>query len=156
MTKTRAIGGLREIADNFDTYLVDQWGVLHDGHTSHKPAVEAMHQLKALDKRLHILSNSSRRASTTHGNLIRMDIDPNLFDSFVTSGEEVWQAFRSRDDTFYTNLGKRCLVLQWGQDDQFFEGLDLEQVDQIDDAEFILLNGTEKDRFHEYDREGVC
>jgi len=151
VTKTRAIGGLREIADNFDTYLVDQWGVLHDGHTSHKPAVDAMHQLKARDKRLHILSNSSRRASTTYGNLLRMNIDPNLFDRFITSGEEVWHAIRSREDSFYATLGKRCLVLQWGHDDHFFEGLDLEQVDEIDDADFILLNGTEKDRFPEYD-----
>ena len=151
MIETRAIGGLREIADDYDVYLVDQWGVLHDGHAAHEPAINAMHQLKSRDKKLLILSNSSRRASTTHRNLVRLNIDPYLFDSFITSGEEVWQAFRSRDDAFYATLGSRCLVLQWGKDDQFFEDLDLEPVDEIDDAEFILLNGTEKDRFSEYD-----
>ena len=151
MTVERNIGGLREIADGYDVYLIDQWGVLHDGHTAHDAAIDVMKRLKNSGKQLIILSNSSRRASTTRGNLARMSIDPGLFDSFATSGEEVWRAFRSRDDKFYASLGRKCVVMQWGKDEQFFEGLDLEPVDTIEKAEFILLNGTEKDRFPEYD-----
>ena len=151
MTAARTIGGLREIADDYDVYLVDQWGVLHDGHTAHTAAIDAIQHLKADGKTLIILSNSSRRASTTRSNLIRMSIDPDLFNSFATSGEEVWRALKSRDDDFYAGLGRKCVVMQWGKDEHFFEGLDLEPVDTIEAAEFILLNGTEKDRFPEYD-----
>ena len=61
-----------------------------------------------------------------------MNIAPYLFDRFITSGEEVWPAFRSRDDAFYSTLGSRCLVLQWGKDDQFFEDLDLEHEHAFD------------------------
>ena len=151
MTAARAISGLREVANDYDVYLVDQWGVLHDGHTAHDAAIEVMRRLKDDGKKLIILSNSSRRASTTRGNLIRMEINPDLFDSFATSGEEVWRAFQARNDKFYGGLGRKCVVLQWGKDEQFFEDLDLEPVDTIEEAEFILLNGTEKDRFPEYD-----
>ena len=74
----------------------------------------------------------------------RMGIDHRLFDVIATSGEEVWQAIRHRQDDFYRELGRRCVVFQWGKDDSFFEALDLEPVDEIEAAEFILLNGTEK------------
>ena len=151
MTTARAISGLREVANDYDVYLVDQWGVLHNGHTAHNAAIEVMQRLKDDGKKLIILSNSSRRASTTRGNLIRMEINPDLFDTFTTSGEEVWRAFQARNDKFYAGLGRKCVVMQWGKDEQFFEGLDLEPVDKIEEAEFILLNGTEKDRFPEYD-----
>ena len=158
MSDTRAIAGFGEIADAYDTYLVDQWGVLHDGHTAYAPAVDVMHRLKDAGKKLIILSNSSRRADTTRGNMTRMAINPDLFDGFATSGEEVWQAFRLRADPFYADLGTRCIVFQWGKDEHFFEGLDLEPVESIEEAEFILLNGTERDRFPEYEailRRGV-
>ena len=151
MTAARDISGLREVANDYAVYLVDQWGVLHDGHTAHDAAIEVMQRLNDDGKKLIILSNSSRRASTTRGNLIRMEINPDLFDTFATSGEEVWRAFQARNDKFYVGLGRKCVVMQWGKDEQFFEGLDLEPVDTIEEAEFILLNGTERDRFPEYD-----
>ena len=81
----------------------------------------------------------------------RMAIDPNLFNSFATSGEEVWQALYHRDDRFYANLGTKCIVFQWGKDPDFFDDLGLEIVNDIENAEFILLNGTEKHRFGEYE-----
>jgi HAD superfamily hydrolase (TIGR01459 family) len=155
---TTAIAGFGKLADAYDIYLVDQWGVLHDGHTAHAPAIDVMHRLKEDGKKLIILSNSSRRADTTRENMIRMAIDPDLFDGFATSGEEVWQAFRRRDNPFYASLGTRCIVFQWGHDEHFFEGLDLKPVESIEEAEFILLNGTERDRFPTYEailRRGV-
>ena len=151
MSDAREITGLAEVADAYDTYLVDQWGVLHDGHTAHTPAVDVMHRLKEAGKSLIILSNSSRRAETTQQNMGRMGIDHRLFDVIATSGEEVWQAIRHRQDDFYRELGRRCVVFQWGKDDSFFEALDLEPVDDIEAAEFILLNGTEKDKFPSYE-----
>ena len=62
MSDTKAIAGFGGITDAYDTYLVDQWGVLHDGHTAHAAAVDVMHRLKDAGKKLIILSNSSRRA----------------------------------------------------------------------------------------------
>lgn len=158
MSASKTIRGFGEIAADYDTFLVDQWGVLHNGQTAHAEAVDVMHRLKADSKKLIILSNSSRRAETTRKNMVRMQIDPDLFDGFATSGEEVWQALHTRTEPFYTGLGKRCIVFQWGKDEYFFDGLDLESVDSIEDAEFILLNGTERDRFPEYEailRRGV-
>jgi HAD superfamily hydrolase (TIGR01459 family) len=145
------IDGLAEVADGYDTYLVDQWGVLHNGHNAFGPAVDVMSRLKDAGKSLIILSNSSRRAETTRRNMAQMAIDHSLFDTIATSGEEVWQALHKREDDFYRNLGHRCIVFQWGKDHDFFNGLDLDPTEDIEQAEFILLNGTERDKFPSYE-----
>lgn len=151
MSAATPLVGVSQLADRYDAFLVDQWGVLHDGHSAFGEAIDVMRRLHDAGKQLIILSNSSRRAVTTRENLLRMDIDPALFDGYATSGEEVWRALHERTDAFYRSLGTRCLVLQWRRDDHFFDGLDLEPVDDIDSAEFILLLGTERDRFPEYE-----
>lgn len=158
MSGPHPIDAFGAIAGEYDAFLVDQWGVLHDGHAAFPDAVEAMRRLRAAGRTLVVLSNSSRRVSTTRRNMTRIGLDPALFDDIVTSGEEVWEALKRRDDPFYAGLGRRCLVFQWGKDEEFFEGLDLEPVETVEEAGFILLNGTEQHRLHEYDailRRGV-
>ena len=125
---TRIIERFSKIWDCYDTYLVDQWGVLHNGYKAYHSAVEVMWKLREKGKSLVILSNSSRREHTTRHNMKSISIDDNLFERVVTSGEEVWQALHKRSEPFYTGLGTRCVVFQWGQDNDFFEGLDLEVV----------------------------
>ena len=151
MSAATPLDGVSKLADRYDVFLIDQWGVLHDGHSAFAEAVDVMRRLRDAGKQLIILANSSRRAVTTRENLLRMDIDPALFDGYATSGEEVWRALQDRPDDFYRGLGTRCLVFQWRRDDHFFDGLDLEPVADIEDAEFILLLGTERDRFPEYE-----
>jgi len=143
---TCRIAGFGEIADAYDVCLVDQWGVLHDGHMAQPEAVDVMQRLKAAGKQLVILSNSSRRVEATRRNMVRMEIDPCLFDGFVTSGEQVWQALSRRSDPFYAAFTAHCAVYQWVEDGVFLDGLDVERVDSIDAAELILLNGTRRDR----------
>ena len=38
----RRIDGLRDIVDQFDLYLVDQYGVLHDGVAAYPGAIEGL------------------------------------------------------------------------------------------------------------------
>ncbi|MEL0110544.1 MAG: hypothetical protein VW835_02320, partial [Rickettsiales bacterium] len=64
MSAAQPIIGLGAIADAYDAFLVDQWGVLHDGHTAYGPAVNVIQRLKEAGKTLIGLSNSSRRTQT--------------------------------------------------------------------------------------------
>ena len=41
----KRIAGLREIAGQFDLFLVDQFGVLHDGVTAYPGAIEGLAEL---------------------------------------------------------------------------------------------------------------
>ena len=139
-----------EIAEGYDGFLIDQWGVLHDGHNLFPDAHEVMQRLRAAGKTLVVVSNSSRRLSTTRENMARMGLDPDLFDLIETSGEEVWQALHRAPDDFYRDLGRRCLVYQWGKDESFFEGLELDRVPTVEEADFVLMNGTEPGEIENY------
>lgn len=138
----RIVGGLSEVADRYALFLVDQWGVLHDGQSPHDGAIEALRALRAAGKVIVILSNSSKRLSVTLPRMAEMGFGEDCYDYCVTSGEEVWRALDARTEPFYAALGRRCYMFSWDGDNRIFDGLDLDATDDIEEAEFILNAGT--------------
>ena len=65
---TTSISGLSspEILENYDTFLLDMWGVMHNGSEPYAGVLDAVKELKALGKKLIILSNSSKRRENSH------------------------------------------------------------------------------------------
>lgn len=57
----RIINNLREVADDYDGFILDQYGVLHDGAKPLDGVVLAIAELLRRGKKLVILSNASRR-----------------------------------------------------------------------------------------------
>ena len=57
----RVIHSIKDIAEHYDLFLIDQWGVLHDGRFAYKEAINALQYLKNINKTLIIISNSSQR-----------------------------------------------------------------------------------------------
>ena len=74
-----------EIKDIF----LDQFGVLHDGKNAFPEAIECLRRIhhKYPDVRVHVLSNSSRRRTSTLRKLKRMGFEDEWFQSAMTSGE---------------------------------------------------------------------
>lgn len=136
------LSGLSEIADRYDLLLIDQWGVLHNGAAPYPGAIEALRELRAMGRPVVILSNSARRTALGIANMDRIGIPRDLYDHLVTSGEETWRHLKERSDPFYRRLGRRCLMFTWGGDRGLLDGLTLEPVDSVDEAEFILNAGT--------------
>ncbi|XP_071707468.1 uncharacterized protein [Rutidosis leptorrhynchoides] len=91
-----------------------------------------------------IISNSSRRASTTLEKLKSLGFDPSLFVGAITSGELTYQHLQRRDDPWFEALGKTCIHITWSDRGAIsLEGLGLEVVENVEQAEFILVHGTE-------------
>ena len=121
--------GLAAVADRYALFIIDQWGVLHNGESLHDGAVETLRELRARGKKIVILSNSSKRLSVSTRRMAEMGIAPDCYDHCVTSGEEVWQALNARDEPFYTALGGRCMIFTWDDDRDIMQGLGLTEVD---------------------------
>ncbi|KAG7020151.1 hypothetical protein SDJN02_16833 [Cucurbita argyrosperma subsp. argyrosperma] len=68
-------------------WFLDQFGVLHDGKQPYPGAVVALEKLAECGTKMVIISNSSRRSSTTMEKLKSLGFDPSLFVGAVTSGE---------------------------------------------------------------------
>jgi len=143
MDAPRPISGLREIAEDFDGWIIDQWGVMHDGRALFPGVLEVFRELKARRKRIVLLSNSGRRAALNDARLAQMGLDPALVDGSVTSGEVTWQALRRRTAPPFRDLGRRCFLLTRFGDMEVVEGLDLELVEDVAEADFLLITGVD-------------
>jgi HAD superfamily hydrolase (TIGR01459 family) len=133
--------GLGEIAEGYDGFILDLWGVLHDGTAPFPGVIDALGRLKAAGKRLAVLSNAPRRAALVEARMNEIGLRRGLYDHVHSSGEETWQHLRRRDEPFYAALGQRCYHMGPARDDNMLEGIGLERVADIDDAEFILNTG---------------
>lgn len=141
MTKLAFLSGLHEIADRYDGYILDLWGVLHDGQAPFPGVIDCLARLKAGGKRLVILSNAPRRAHLVEERVAEIGIPRTLYDHLLSSGEEVWQHLRKRDDDFYAALGRVCYHIGPPRDDNMLADLGLRRVEEVADAEFILNTG---------------
>lgn len=142
MPKIAMLDRLRDIAPGYDLFLVDQWGVIHNGSSPHADAVAAMRALREAGKTIVLISNTSKRTEVSKAALDEMGVPRALYDDIVTSGELAWQALAARSDPYYAALGRRCFMFTWGGDKRFLEGLNLEEVDTPAAADFVLLSGT--------------
>ena len=99
---------MEQISKHYDSFIIDQWGVLHDGKTPYTGVIECLTNLKSAGKRLILLSNSSKRKSSSFKGLKKVGIDPELFDDIVTSGELTWHAILGRRFDFEINRNNQA------------------------------------------------
>lgn len=135
------IAGLRAVADRYDCFILDLWGVLHDGTAPFPGVLDALERLDAAGKRIAILSNAPRRAEAVAERVAEIGIPRRLYQALVSSGEEAWQRLHRRDDPFHAALGRKVFHIGPPRDNGMLEGLDLERVGRIADADFILNTG---------------
>ncbi len=141
MISLRAIAGLREVADEYDGFILDLWGLVHDGATPYPPSRETFLALKAAGKRTLLLSNAPRRAYALVEAMTKMGLERGLYGEVLSSGEAVNQALIRRDDAFFKALGRRCYHLGPARDRSVFDNTGLEITQDLAAADFVLNTG---------------
>jgi HAD superfamily hydrolase (TIGR01459 family) len=142
---TEVAPGLRALAPLYDGFILDQWGVLHDGVRPYPGAVECLGRLHAAGKRIIVVSNSGRRSAPNVAIMARLGFPPALYDTLISAGEDAWLGLRNRADPFYAGLGRRALVIARDDHGVLLEGLDVERAERAEDADFVLLLGIDRD-----------
>ena len=56
---TEIINSFSTIIDKYDFFILDQWGVMHDGYYGYDNAIKTVEKLIAENKQLIIISNLS-------------------------------------------------------------------------------------------------
>ncbi|KAK8663602.1 hypothetical protein V6N13_083411 [Hibiscus sabdariffa] len=142
----QTFNGLQQLAETrrFKAWLLDQFGVLHDGKQPYPGAISTLEKLANTGAKMVIISNSSRRASTTIEKLKNLGFDPSLFVGAITSGELTHQYLQRRDNSWFAALGRSCIHMTWSDRGAIsLEGLGLQVVENVEEADFILAHGTE-------------
>jgi len=132
---------LSAVVDRYDGFILDLWGVLHDGVRPYPGVVDTLRQLRRRGKRTVILSNGPRRAAALIRRTAEIGITADLYDDLHSSGEEVWRLLRERPDPAYAALGRRAFVIGPERDRDLLNGLDLEAAASPIVASFLLATG---------------
>ena len=142
MIKVKNISGLKDIWENYDIFILDQWGVIHDGEKGYSNAIECVDKLFVNNKNLIIISNSSKKKDTTALRLPQIGFNQNHFNEIMTSGEMIWQSLLNESHPQTKNIGQNCFhIYDDSKDDgkKYLDGLEkFNFVDNIDNADFIL------------------
>ena len=75
MTVNLSNKGVREIANNFDLFYIDIWGVLHNGIELNSDAVNVLSELDNLGKEYVLLTNAPRPNSDVINFLKKLGLD---------------------------------------------------------------------------------
>ena len=129
-------GGLKHKLDNITGVICDLWGVLHDGAAPHSEAVECLTNIRAQGIPVALLSNSPKPVDEVWRYLADMGIPKTVADALITSGSIARRMVRS------TYSGQKMYHLGPAERDALtLEGLPVDHVELLVDADFILCTG---------------
>jgi HAD superfamily hydrolase (TIGR01459 family) len=140
------LSGFAPLAERYDGFVLDLWGVIHDGVNAFPHAVDCLGHLRATGKRTLLLSNVPRPNDAVRTMMRRMGIEDGLYTDILTSGEAVRRALISPPDLWWTQLGQRVFHLGPERDRPVLEGLPLILAESPDDADFVLNTGPDDHR----------
>ena len=125
------ISNLSQIKDKYNYYLIDLVGVVYDGKNPFDGAVEELNQLIEENKTVIFLSNVPRPGSLSIVKLIEMGIKQPFH--VVTSGD------LARDYLAKNFSEKPLFHLGKERNTDISEGLNLNLIDTLEDADAVLL-----------------
>lgn len=136
----RVIQGVGEVAAHYDLFLVDLWGVMHDGIRCHKAALDCLARLKQEGKKVALLSNAPRRVQDVGQRSAEMGLTPAFYDAIFTSGEMTFSYLQKAP------LGRLAFPIMTEKDHSLIENAPIEICADIEKADFILCSGPSEEK----------
>ena len=127
-----------EFANNYDSFILDIWGVIHDGEKIYPGALDCLKHLKLQNKELIFLSNAPRRQFKVKQALNKFNISDDLYKDIVSSGELAFNYFSLLEPCNYLYIGPP-------KDADLLDGLGYQKVEKASDANFALVTGFDND-----------
>ena len=143
MTKNLDKEGLRSIADNYDLFYIDLWGVIHNGIKLHEQAVIALKELIKMNKDFVLLTNAPRPNFTVKKFLEKMGLDEKIRSHVFTSGEAALNYLRK----FY--LSDKFFHIGPFRDFDLFSEFKNNKSKDLKDSKYLLCTGL----FEEHDKD---
>ena len=157
--QVQVLSGIRDVVDRYDTFLLDMWGVMHDGTTTYEGVLEVVSKLVAAGKEVKILSNSSKRQDNSIKMLKKLGFDPSNFSQIITSGEVAYHMLSATSpvanalapqpwdallESLSNNNNNNKKVFCFGSgsgDEEYFESCGW-TLSTMEEADLIVARGT--------------
>ncbi|MBA1338469.1 MAG: Ribonucleotide monophosphatase NagD, HAD superfamily [Pelagibacterales bacterium] len=132
--KSKLIKGLSQIQSKYDAFLIDLWGVIHNGIEVYPDAIDVLEALNKIKKRFVLISNAPRPSNNVKQFLLKMKMNEIFLQNIFTSGEAALKSLKKN------TYGKNFYHLGPKRDNSLFEGFE-ENKKNLEDADFILCTG---------------
>jgi HAD superfamily hydrolase (TIGR01459 family) len=138
--------GLEPLADRYDGYVLDLWGVVHDGRALYPGVSECLAHLRLRGKRIAFLTNAPRRAWFIQGMLDKMGLERGLYDGIISSGEVSWRWLKQRPEGWFRKFGPRAFHIGPERDLSVIEDGAGVLAAAPEEADYLLNTGPDPDR----------
>lgn len=146
------IGGLAGLAKDYDLFIVDLWGVVHDGEAAFPDAVDCLRHLRQSGARVVLLSNAARLSEAVTAHLEKLGVTGELYDRLLTSGDVTAKAVAAGASGSGLNARPACFHLGPARGRPTFDACGVRATD-IGEAELIICTGLiddETERAEDY------
>ena len=135
MTKNLDKEGLSSIADKYELFYVDLWGVIHNGIILHEKAISALKEITKRNKDYVLLTNAPRPNKTVKYFLEKMGMDKEIREHVFTSGEAALKYLKKN------YLNKSFFHIGPPRDFDLFNDFQKNRTENINHCEFLLCTG---------------
>lgn len=126
------IKGISEIIDNYDAFIIDVWGVVHDGAILYPGTVEVLQNFQAQGKKMLFLTNTSFLPDEIERSLSRMGLEESIYKNcIITAGSSAHRSVMNYK-------GKCCYNMATSNYEGIKDGAELSFTDDAAEADFIL------------------
>ena len=135
----KKLNHLAEIYNSYDTFIIDLWGVIHNGIKLNLKAIEAIENLIKNKKKIIFLTNAPRPSSIVKQFLLDLGMKENLLKNIMSSGEASMKALeKNRFGRLFFHLGPN-------KDNEIFINIRANKT-SLDQCDFILCTGLIEDK----------
>lgn len=135
----KEIQSLLDLVDDYDLFLFDQWGVIHDGKNIFPKAEEVFLHLQNLKKQAVIISNSGKKSSDNISRMKKLGAKNTLNVPLITSGD-VCRDLLVNKKNYFKNLGDKYFVV--ATEYPLLSETQYQQVHSLEKSDFLLLCTT--------------
>ena len=105
MNEPIIIKSISEIESKFDNFIIDQWGVIHNGKIAYKYALKCIEKLNSMKKNIILVSNSSKKSIISVKRLKKLGFNIKYFKNVITSGEVIHEELNYPSLSWSKKLG---------------------------------------------------
>ncbi len=143
MAKNLDKEGLSSIADNYQLFYIDLWGVVHNGIKIHDEAIKVLREIDKKNKDYVLLTNAPRPNSTVKSFLEKLGMEKEVREHVFTSGQAALNYLKKNlIDKFFFHIGPP-------RDFDLFNDFKKMKSDKIENSEYFLCTGL----FEDYDKD---
>lgn len=134
MNNPLKLNSFAEIYESYDNFIIDLWGVVHNGVKIFDGILEVLEKIKISKKKVFFMTNAPRRSYIIESQLSDFGLRRDLYECVISSGEVTWYFLKKKKYRF-------CHIIGPQRDYNLIDGLNYEIAKTHQQVEVIINTG---------------